>query len=60
MTGTWTKPSFEEFDVNGECTAYAGAVRAEALPSGAVPAPRPATSPDVRAASPDPVRGASR
>jgi hypothetical protein len=27
----WTKPAFEEFDVNGECTAYAGAERAETL-----------------------------
>ena len=60
MTGTWTKPSFEEFDVNGECTAYAGGLRAEALPSSTVPAPRPTTSPDIRATSPDPVPGASR
>jgi len=60
MTGTWTKPTFEEFDVNGECTAYAGGLRAEALPSGAASAPRPATSPDVRATNPDPARGASR
>ena len=60
MTGTWTKPSFEEFDVNGECTAYAGAVRAEALPNGPVPDSRPATTPEVRAASPDVARGASR
>jgi hypothetical protein len=60
MTGTWTKPSFEEFDVNGECTAYAGGLRAEALPGSAAPAPRPATSLDVRATRPDPVRSASR
>ena len=60
MTGTWTKPSFEEFDVNGECTAYAGGLRAEALPSGTVPAPRPATSPDVRATRPALLQGASR
>ena len=60
MTGTWTKPSFEEFDVNGECTAYAGALRAGALPGGVAPAPRPTTSPDVRAASPDPVGSARR
>jgi hypothetical protein len=58
MTGTWTKPSFEEFDVNGECTAYAGGLRAEALPNSAAAAPRPATSSDVRATSP--ARSASR
>jgi hypothetical protein len=33
MSGTWTKPSFEEVDVNGECTAYAGGQRAETLTS---------------------------
>jgi hypothetical protein len=27
----WTKPVFEELDVSGECTAYAGALRAERL-----------------------------
>lgn len=27
----WSKPIFEEFDVNGECTAYAGAQRADTL-----------------------------
>jgi len=27
MNRTWVKPSFEEVSVNGECTAYAGAVR---------------------------------
>jgi hypothetical protein len=27
----WTRPVFEEFDVNGEVTAYAGAERTEAL-----------------------------
>ena len=27
----WTRPAFEEIDVNGECTAYAGAERADAL-----------------------------
>jgi coenzyme PQQ precursor peptide PqqA len=27
----WTKPAFEELDVSGECTAYAGALRAERL-----------------------------
>jgi hypothetical protein len=27
----WTKPVVEEFDVNGECTAYAAARRAETL-----------------------------
>jgi coenzyme PQQ precursor peptide PqqA len=25
MERTWTKPSFEELSVSGECTAYAGA-----------------------------------
>jgi hypothetical protein len=30
----WTKPVFEEFDVNGEATAYAGAGRGDALPRG--------------------------
>jgi hypothetical protein len=58
MTGTWTKPTFEEFDVNGECTAYAGALRAEALPSSAALAPRSAPSPDVRTTGP--AQGASR
>ena len=33
MSGTWTKPSFEQVDVNAECTAYAGAQRAETLAS---------------------------
>jgi hypothetical protein len=60
MTGTWTKPTFEEFDVNGECTAYAGGLRAEALPSGAGSVLRPATSPDPGATTPDQRRGASR
>jgi hypothetical protein len=32
MTKQWTKPVFEEFDVNGECTAYAGAERADRRP----------------------------
>jgi hypothetical protein len=27
MNHTWIKPAFESFDVNGECTAYAGARR---------------------------------
>jgi hypothetical protein len=60
MTGRWTKPSFEAFDVNGECTAYAGGLRAEALPSGPIPAPRPATGADARATNADPARGAGR
>ncbi len=28
----WIKPIFDEFDVNGEVTAYAGAERGDALP----------------------------
>ena len=28
----WNKPVFEEFDVNGEVTAYAGAERGEVRP----------------------------
>ncbi len=28
MANQWRKPAYEEFDVNGECTAYAGAHRA--------------------------------
>jgi hypothetical protein len=31
MANQWSKPVYEEFDVNGECTAYAGAQRAETL-----------------------------
>jgi hypothetical protein len=27
----WTTPVFEEIDLNGECTAYAGAERADSL-----------------------------
>jgi coenzyme PQQ precursor peptide PqqA len=38
----WTKPAFEELDVSGECTAYAGALRASERPAeeGSTPAPR--------------------
>jgi hypothetical protein len=31
MVNPWSKPVFQELDVSGECTAYAGAQRAETL-----------------------------
>jgi hypothetical protein len=42
MSEQWTKPTFEEVCVNGECTAYAGGTR-EASPgqTSAVPPPGP-------------------
>jgi hypothetical protein len=32
MKDAWMKPVFEELDVNGECTAYAGVVRTGLAP----------------------------
>jgi len=31
MKFTWKKPVVEDLEVNGECTAYAGAVRPDSL-----------------------------
>jgi len=54
----WTKPVFEEFDVSGECTAYAGALRAETLASD-LRAGRPGVSHRDRSVSDLPVETGS-
>jgi hypothetical protein len=44
MKDAWLKPVFEEMDVNGECTAYAGVVRTVLAPEEAASARRMATA----------------
>lgn len=60
MSGTWTKPSFEEIDVNGECTAYAGGQRAETLTSARGSGRVVDAGPGGLAACVDPVRSTTR
>jgi len=52
MKEPWVKPALEELDVNGECTAYAGVLRADSSATGLGAARQAPTSRQARDGSP--------